>query len=203
MAKEDFRTFFPGIKIQLSDRLSVEVFPIGTKHLEKFSEQVGVIIGIIASENLEKTIDPLTQKETLDVAAIVKRAAPQIIKYCSTHALDLLQECCFFEPVQFPIRELPHYKLPPILAAFIDQSFGSGDKLRPWVEVVELALSRIAGQRVEIWETLSNYSHTLATASMTFSTNAAPDGPMQDGAGEKSHIGASAQPGLTPDSVPS
>lgn len=128
---------FPGKLIQLDEEsgLMARVFTVGTKHLRKFSRQIGNAISSISSMKLPSIKD----KKAMEAWAAAE-LAPILIN----DAFDILTDCIKVFTVDeagvetpFQLDELPHYHLPVLIVTWFEDSFGEEKKIRPWIEAFQ------------------------------------------------------------------
>src|SRR5262245_49723947 len=116
----DLRALFPGRDLQLDRIGRVTVYPVGVKHCRRFGAQLNTVLSLLAPLQAEG------------------RAATVAIPYLVANALDLLSECMVFHDVKdVTLEDMPHWVLPTIAEAWIDESFGDEASRRPWVETIE------------------------------------------------------------------
>ncbi len=149
MSKNDeIRVLFPGRPIALSG-YEATVYPMGVKHVRKFLERVLAIadaIGIVARRPDE------SERQH------VERISAELIPFALKNAFDIISECVVL-PDGAKLDDVPQWDLPPIVEAWIYESFGEEKKWRPWVALLESALARFSGgEPVSISEMWSRVS---------------------------------------------
>lgn len=181
MAKEekdpisDIEQLFPGRVVQLEKGLAATVFPPGLLHIRKFSRDV-VGLGMALADSVGKLKDKAGQSQAL---------VQQLLPFLLTNALDLVAECVRVDGPggkTYKIAELPHWLLPPILEAWVEESFGDEAKVRPWKAAIEKTVERATGSKLTISEMLRRDSSPPDTAARTSSSTASPAAPTQGGA---------------------
>ena len=143
---DDMRVMFPGVEvsIELPDGpMMVTVFPVGIQQMKKFVTAIAGAVGIIRGMDLKK--DGSTQDH-------LKQMLPHLIPIVLNDLFGLVQECT----VGVDLDTLPHWLVPPIVEAWIIESFGDEKKIRPWIQMFENLTEKMTGQKTEIWATLSN-----------------------------------------------
>ena len=161
MAK-DAKALVPGRTLEI-DGHEITVFPAGICHSGKLFTKV---VGVLQSAAEMKARPGESVRDHGD------RVVNDMIPFAIRNALDIIKDC-----VELPNRadfdRLPHYFLPPIAQAWIEESFGEEKKWRPWLALVEEAATRLNGgkpiQMSEIW---SKALSLLASASATSSSAA-------------------------------
>ena len=179
-AGSDFRTLFPGTRISIETakgKLGWTVFPVGFDKMQRFSKAVGRAVTAITSLRFTPGASFEEQAKLLLPAAL-----PIILE----DLLDLVAECCIPDPgFKITLQELPHYASVPLIEAWFEESFGTEEKIRPFVRAVERLVKKISGKSVDLWGTLSTFSSALDIDSKTSSTEGSPDSPTEDGASPK------------------
>lgn len=131
------------------------VYPIGAKHIRQYSRNVMGIIRILWEQNQE---DP----QQFATAALM---SSDLIPIVIEHALDIINDCVQFEGEGIDLDSLPHWVVPQIVEIWIDESFGSETKLRPWVEAIEKALKKVMKREVSLSSLFSKLSSPPDTQS--------------------------------------
>ena len=168
--------FFPGKRISVETAkgpISWIVFPLAFEHMEKFSKGVGRAIATLGTVQLIKGASFEQQ---------MQRMLPAIIPVILEDLLDMVEECCVPDVHNIKVKQLPHYLAITIVEAWFDESFGSEEKIRPFVKTVEKIYKKISGKSVDLWGALSAFSSEPDTDSKTSSTDGSPDSPTEDGA---------------------
>lgn len=155
----------------LEGRAEALVFPLGVIHLRKFNERISKVITFIA-RNIRFREGATTDEIGMQIMAEV---APLMM----TDLFDLLLECVRFHPNTVKMDELPHWDLPPIVEAWIDESFGTPEKRDPWKRAIERTVARMTGEEFSISEMLSKDSSPEAGASQTSPESAKPVSPTE------------------------
>jgi hypothetical protein len=157
----DFNALFPGVEVPIGDsihQVTVEVFPLGYRHLEKFARDIAGLI-VVASK-----IKPQAGQKEEDVNRAVLEG---ILPYVQQNLLALLAECCVVKKngtaTKHSIRKLPHWEIPKLIQLWLEQSFGSKEKWLPWVEAIENLMMKVTGKKPSIIEKLSQFSSPLVT----------------------------------------
>lgn len=127
---------FPGCRIELDDGLIGVVYPVGTKHLRKFSRQIGAAISAISTMRLPSLAD----KKRLEEWAMAE-LTPILVN----DAFDILTDCIKVlkydengeNETSVPLEELPHWHLPKLATQWFIDSFGEERKIRPWIEAFQ------------------------------------------------------------------
>ena len=162
MNLQSAKPLFPGTRIKLEDGIDLEitVYPLGVKHVKKFTDDIARIVNASQRIKVEKGGD---QKK------IAEQFVMGLVPIIMTDALDLVKECTVIEPQgAATFDELPHWVLPGIADAWIQESFGEEKKWRPWVTLIEKTITRVTGKPFsisEIWSKASSQTDTLSTTS--------------------------------------
>lgn len=150
------RILFPGRDVQVLDgRASVTVYPLALRHARKFSRELIAVIAAV-SELPAKDLSKIAGDKSA-AAEIMAVLGPTLL----SSLIDLVEECTRFRPSEelaaellaagadaaaVKIGDLPHYDLPPIVEAWLEESF-LGGKWMPWVRAVEDLVQRATGSR--------------------------------------------------------
>lgn len=168
--KDALKPLFPGrtvpLEVEIDGKavtLHAVVYPLGFKHLRRFSKDVtGAIMAMVGTrvpDNLKN--DPVA------AAAFSNRIMMQLIPYAIDNLLDLVKECVTFETKGFEIDELPHWHVATLVEAWIIESFGEEKKWRPWIAAVENVYAQVTGTPKKISEIFSKGSSLPATDAKT------------------------------------
>ena len=166
---------FPGRRIELvgddgQQKIAVTVRPLKLKHLRQFREEIGKTFRDIEGLGVSITEIAALPKEAMQpkIAAVLPIAAPVVIE----HLIPLMQSCV--EGVA--IDDLEHFFFPPLLTAWIEESFG-GERSRPWIAAVENLLRSLTGKEVDLWSKLRSSLREAAGGSTTSSNSESPSLP--------------------------
>jgi hypothetical protein len=179
----EVRINFPGTEVTIGKPgMKVRVYPVPYRELRKFTKHISDAIrqlqsGITIVKRADGTVDPKTLKVLL----------PASVEVIIDNLLELVSTCC-----QPSIEEVPHYALPPILEAWLDENFGTEERIRPWVQAIETLLLKLTGERYPIWETFSN---VLSPAAIREQMSSSLAGLMPGTSPDPSPGGASASSG--------
>ena len=148
------KPLFPGKQIKTDLDVVITVYPLGVTHIKRFTEDITRIVNASQSIRVSKNADKKQVAEQFVMGLI-----PLVL----TDALELVKECTKVEGADFD--ELPHWLLPDIASAWIEESFGEEKKWRPWVTLIESTISRVTKQTFSISEIWSKASSQQATDS--------------------------------------
>jgi hypothetical protein len=171
----ELAVLFPGRTIDLLKPdgtvwRTVRVVPMGVVHMRRFISALEEVIPKIA-----------VQVDFQKVAGGDKGLSnliPMIVPILTSDLIDLLDVCV--EGLNLRTPGIPHFWLPQLAEAWIDESFGSEDRARPWVDTVDRVLSKVTGNEpLGLWATLSRSSVEKATLSTPSSEPNSPDSPIE------------------------
>ena len=152
----------PGREVKLDDvPVKIMVYPLGVGHIRRFTDDITRIVS--ATGNIKVT-KGASEKEIAQ--AFVMGLIPLVL----TDAIDLVKECTVIDPPDIKFDELPHWALPDIAEAWIDQSFGDAKKWKPWVSLIERTITRVTKKPFSISEIWSKSSSQTAIPSNASST---------------------------------
>jgi hypothetical protein len=166
MADDILASLNPGREVTLkfpNGEHTVKVYPLGVWHLKQYGDtiakccadiatKVGPLQGGLLPEIQQTQVGelPVIERTTGGISTnVITAAAPIVIE----HLLPIIAECV--EGLDLKDRRVPVWALPPIAEAWIVESFGDKEKIRPWIGLVETVLSRLTGQPVNLWDALS------------------------------------------------
>ncbi len=139
---------------------TVKVFRIGLKHFERHGRVLAGAVQMLAttSVNMKDSKSPGLQYLSF------------MIPYTMCNLLPLLAETVRIEPKEaMTWDEVPHFLIPDILEAWIDENFGTKEKWVPWVAVAEKMLNGLTDKTFAISETISKILSKQVTPSETSS----------------------------------
>ena len=116
------------------------VQPMLVRHIRDFAEPIEKAITKLASEGVDFA------KMGDSWPLLIKHLAPLLIN----DLFGLLNEC-----TDADLNDLPHWVLPEVAGAWIDENFGSEEKLRPWFEVVSRIVEKLSNKKVDLWDSVS------------------------------------------------
>lgn len=160
----EFKKLYPGTNVPLEDGSSATVFPMGFLHISKFSKELTFALTTLSRVAIP--VDATAEQKTAAIAA-------QMVPYIANNLLDLVSDCTKFSNPERGFENLAHWEVPEIIEAWIEESFGSEKKWKPWVATVERILNRFLNPKepIRILETLSSGLSSADTQSTKSSTN--------------------------------
>jgi hypothetical protein len=223
---EELRRLFPGKKVPLDpaqpDGVGVTVYPVGVRHLDRFSEVLNDALHEILRAVPDDVVKALFEKDAPPVPGlerpglgappdaktrmawdVVKELVPGLTRVVTKEMFHLVGECCRPNPFTILVPdgpELPHWYGGALLDAWLEQSFDSEQKVRPWVRAMENLVERLTGERVDLWGPLSRFFSPEVIASVRSSMRDSLDSRTTGGPSPSGDTGPSAQAAL-PDSA--
>jgi len=134
MEKTPLEILLPGKQLTLESGVVLTVYPVGYKHLKKFTSQIAKLAQIAATLPMKKGSSIGDMAKTISVAMI-----PELLK----EGLDLVAECIRIDSPGIALDNLPHWEVARVVEAWIEESFGEERKWRPWVEAFKKAVALI------------------------------------------------------------
>ncbi len=162
------KVLHPGTEIELDNGGIAKVFPLGFRHLSKFTKEISKALAVIQNIPLK----PGSKEEDINRAVMTA-----MIPYILENLLGLVAECVKIEDSDVALEDLPHWNVPPIIEAWLIESFGERKKWEPWIQALENLLERFTGKRPQILETLSNSFSSADIASKISTIGDKQDGP--------------------------
>jgi hypothetical protein len=152
---EASKILYPGRDILLEDLgLTVTVYPMGYKHMKKFTGKIADALSIIGRTSYPKGADQ---------AAVMKAVMSNITPFLMTNLLELVEECTVFNIQGVTMEDLPQWHLPVIIEAWLLESFGEEKKWKPWVTALENVLEKFTGSKTSLLATFSSSSSSPDT----------------------------------------
>lgn len=146
--------------MQLTEGVKATVYPAGLRHVREFAKELLVLFSS-AQEFLPKDGEETSAVGARVMAAIGPEGAEALVR--------LVGSCVVFDPPEVTLEDLPHYLLPGILGAWVEENLAGG-KWQGWVSTIEATSSAVTGKKVSISELLSSSSSPSATPVPTSST---------------------------------
>lgn len=155
------KTPFGGKKFKIQS-VDIEVFPMGLRHMPVFMSRAGSILSLVMSKMKDLKIDKEVSNQDL------KSTLSQVIPVLMSTCLDLFYECCNatgkdletdeeYDCSEY-LADLPHYEMVEVLQHWVEESFGSMGKLRPWIQLIESLVSKTTGEKMDLLSLLSKGS---------------------------------------------
>lgn len=153
-------------------RIVFNVQPLKVRHLGQFRRELTNALleyQSASGKSLAATLGSLANddKAQADAAqAAILESLPLMIPLLIEHALPLVESCVKGTVVDADgkpvagatapvLSDLPHWHLAPLATAWIAESFGSEERVRPWVTAAEQAILSLSGRKVNLWSALS------------------------------------------------
>lgn len=157
-----------GRKVDLGDGQAAYVFPVGARHLVKFSKGIKTALVKLSQVEVPKgsSKDQMARAVGLEAIPIIAEDLLDLVK--DTTVLGLLdQDDDFHVDEDASFDDLEHWNLPPLIEEWLDLSFGEDRKRKPWLQAVEKAIHRLTGEKMSISEMFSKDSSQQDTGSKT------------------------------------
>ncbi len=143
-AAAELAVLFPGRTIKIGPEpaaVEITVNPMLVRHIREFAEPI------------ERAIDKLIESG-VDFGSLGK-SWPQLVRHLTPLLINdlfgLLNQC-----VDLDLDDVPHWVLPDVAGAWLEENFGSEDKLRPWFEVVSKLLEKLGNEKIDLWASVSS-----------------------------------------------
>ena len=161
-ATDDVKVIFPGTDVVLETCI-VRVFPAGLKHLRKFSGELGGVLHL------------LVQSGDLREGQSASQFFAQLVPIALDHLYELIEDCTEVKPLvtgeSIALEDIPHWEVPTLVMAWLEESFGEEKKWKPWVSMIETLVKKTTGQDRKISEIWSRHSSPPDTDETTSSTS--------------------------------
>lgn len=170
-----------GAIVELDDGQAAYVFPVGFRHLTRFTVQIQKAIRAMLDIEVPKSADSGAMKKILglEVIPIILNDLMGLVK--ETTVLGILdQDNNFHRDEDADFEDLSHWEVPALLEEWFDLSFGEERKWTPWVRAVEKAILRLTGKTISLKEMFSKASSSSATPDTISSSDTKP--PMMESA---------------------
>jgi len=141
-----------------------KVYPMGFRHIGDFMRDIeDALPKVSAKLDLKR----LGGDDANDRAKAMVDLLTVAIPLCCTDLLHVVNECV--DGVDLNDDRIPHWCMPKIIEAWIDESFGSPEKVRPWMEAVDRILARTSDGSEDDGETSPTESSSSADTDTTSS----------------------------------
>ena len=162
---------FPGRRVTIQgeqgEPIVATISPLKVRHLRQFREEIGRTIRDLETLGInfgEIAAMPEDQRNA-KITALIPIAAPVFVEHC----VPLIQACT----IGVDVGDLEHFLFPPLLVAWMEESFGGG-RHRPWIAAAETVLRSLTGTEVKLSSMLSPSSPAAAGPSEPSSTSESP-----------------------------
>lgn len=122
---------FPGRVVVLDEANNIKatVFPLGVVHIRKFQRQLTTVMTTLQSMKLPNIED----KKAVEAFVMA-----ELIPIVLNDAFDMLADCIRITrgDAVIPFEQMPHWHLAPVATTWLEESFGSEEKVRPWKEAL-------------------------------------------------------------------
>ena len=197
MDQKDFDVLFPrGDEVDYDGGVAV-VLPIGIRHTFPFKDALGKLVGVVARQ-----FDGSPKSDAEIAGAIAIQAMPVLTDDLfglleSTVVIGHRAGGKFVPEFDRKLGAEPHWIVPDIVGAWMDLNL-SEDKVRPWIRVIEKAVTRITKKPFDLLKFMRPPSPEPDSTSKPPSTdsNIIPTGgpsPTEDGQQTSSNTGPSPQ----------
>ena len=153
-ARDELAELFPGKTIEINGNgrtIRVTIYPMAIKHFRTFKDSVTK-----AMEKIGKA------PAGGDWSSVIM---PIIVQIAADDLLDIVSECV--EGIDLKHDRCPNWVYPIVVKEWVIESFGDEKKVRPWITLLEEMAERVGGQKVNIWQTLTQRSSSAGGASKT------------------------------------
>lgn len=123
--------------------LIITVMPMRVRHFPKFVKLAAQLIAYGARQGL--TAENFAEQWSA-------KLMPVLHELLGGELGAIIKEC-----VKEPIDELPWWASGPILSAWLLESFGAEEKVRPLVLAIERLLERMIGTKPDLWSVVSKH----------------------------------------------
>jgi hypothetical protein len=164
---------FPGREIVIIEgKLSARVYPVGFKHVKALR---GSVLRIIDSMMSMPSFREAAIKQ--DWAQAGKIVTQVLLPVVMTDLLTVFAECVRFDNSEVTVEDLPHYCIPKLAVAWIEESFIGADKLSPWMEAAVEVGRRLGISDKETSTALSSFFSQPGTQSQTSPADSKTESP--------------------------
>lgn len=143
---DEVKILFPGDRVELETGVTAIVYPMGFRHIQKFSRDIGGVLMTLTQVGVKKGA---SEKE------VGQAILGHMIPYVMSNLLGLIEETIKFEPEGIELEDIPHWELAPIVEQWVLTNFGEEKKWRPWVAAIENVVNRFSSKPISILEMVS------------------------------------------------
>lgn len=176
------RILFPGREVPLKHGETViataTVYPLGFTHFDRFSRDI-VSVGLVLLDALRIKVSgdgKVTMEQgEIDPEKLIQAAAPLLMR----NAFAMVRDCVTVKlegegddakEYRLDEVEIPHWCVPDIVDAWVEESFGTEGKWMPWKKLMTSLMSRFQKNgSSSISETVSKLLSQQATTGKTSS----------------------------------
>lgn len=143
---------FPGKGIELNEKLIAHVYPIGLQQLKKYSNRIFELFKTVMGSIKVDKKSSFEQTKNDVRKALTPEILQSIVPMLSTDFVDIISECVMleiktegFKDKRIPLSEtnVPHFYLPKIITAWVQENFEGDERLNPWKEAVNDVIKRL------------------------------------------------------------
>lgn len=149
----------PGQEVVLNEKLKAHVYPIGVVQLKRYSNRIlDLIKTVIGSVKVDNQSSYEAMKDAVQ-KAVTPKIIESVLPMLTSDFLDVISECVMFEvgdesfkDKRIPMSELnlPHFYIPKIVTAWVQENFEGDDRLNPWKEAINDILNRLNKKPKEV-----------------------------------------------------
>lgn len=155
----------PGTEVETSIGICVTVYPMGWKHMKKFSNMIMTAFGQAATY---VSFDPDKLKNEAYMAEITQKLIGTIAPFAIMNMLDLVEACTKipdeFAQEGFEVEDLPMEDVAKVVDAWVTETFDGEGKMKPWVQLIEKVARVVFKKEISISDMLSKLSLQQDTA---------------------------------------
>lgn len=152
----EMEVLFPGrvVKIKTAKgEVDVTVYPMPIEAFRRFKESCLSLIDVFNKAGGSEILGGGWQS-----------ILPVLLPVVVDEYLDLLAECV--DGVDLLHKRCPQHLFPLLAKEWIFESFGTEEKLRPWTDLIGEVLTKVTGDEVDLWSTLSSSLSQQATTKL-------------------------------------
>jgi len=180
------KALFPGreIKVTVGDvPLTFVIAPVGFKHIKRYGAFIATAITNLASMSVTKS--EVEGGGNIE-AAIVAHLVPAVM----ANGMNLLEECVSIPGHAIKVEDLPYEFLPPLIEAWLEESFFGERKWSPWISMIEKLILKSTGTALNLSGKISSFFSSTDIQDKISSITDNPDFLTKDGPSLSSGIGS-------------
>lgn len=181
-AEDETKVLLPGVEVYVMEkeegefepdaskaeryRGRVTVYPIGLRHMKLFSRGIAGLLAAVGDVRV-----PVGGSKDDVMKSLGTQAMLSALPYILENLMELVDACCeaHVDGHTVAVSSLPHWDVPPVIEAWLVESFGSEKKWKPWVATIESLAQRVTGKSLGLLEAISGLGESSTSETVSSS----------------------------------